>query len=219
MPHADFHFNVIKYLLDSSFLPDERADPANAVHSRADDLLNWRRGFDVPSWIRSNASVSPCTFRPFRRNFQPTCLSASQISPLTSNNTNEGWSPGPKVLYKSRGPWPIASVQKYLHACQQRGAWSLLTPVNITHVTRPSRHTCSPSCLRQTSWFQCYFASLFGLLLRPEALKSLCFSSAGLSRLPASAHCCLSTNKAKRVIERKRPSCMLSTSLLNRTLT
>lgn len=39
-PHADFHFNAIKYKLDSSFLHHERADPANAVHRRAGDLLN-----------------------------------------------------------------------------------------------------------------------------------------------------------------------------------
>lgn len=43
--HADFNFNLIKYKLDSSFLHDERTDPANAVHRRAGDLLNWRSGF------------------------------------------------------------------------------------------------------------------------------------------------------------------------------
>lgn len=36
----------------------------------------------------------------------------------------------------------------------------------------------------------------FWLTFSPEALKSLCCSSAGLSMLPVSTHCCLSTNKA-----------------------
>lgn len=137
------------------FRPCERADPANAVQVERPG----GGGLSCPKRMRSNASVLPCTFRKkFRQ------LSASQISPLTSNSTSAGRYPGPSVGHKScLTHRKCAEIPSCMSA--ERGAWSLLTPVNITHThtTRPSGHTCPASGLRRTSPFRCYFVSLFGL--------------------------------------------------------
>lgn len=157
--------------------------------------------------MRSNTSVLTCTLCPFRSNFQPAMalLSASHISPLTSNhwaapspdsNPCPLVSTGLNVLWTSGEPEPSQVCRNIFMHVREGGGIFFDTCQNhsCNMGTSLSRHTCS-AYVSFKLFFSLIFLS-FWLVLCPGALKSLCFSSAGLSRLPVSTHCCLSTNKA-----------------------
>lgn len=83
-----FSFNLIKYKPDSSVWLDETSWPANTVHRWGEQPAEQRCWVDMPQSIRSNTSALTCTLCPFKSHFQPAMalLSASHISPLTSNH-------------------------------------------------------------------------------------------------------------------------------------
>lgn len=144
--------------------------------------------------MRSNTSVLTCTLCPFRSNFirHSSFVYLSYLSinlqPLgfdesssPDSNPCSLLSPVQKVF---REIWRANTVTGVLSCCRH------LPNSSVTGEVVCADNACSVSLLLSVG------VLVFWLASSPGALKSLCCGSAGLSMLPVSTHCCLSTNKA-----------------------